>query len=296
MAGKNIDYTIRFQNTGTDTAFNIVITDTLNEDLQANTLQMVTSSHNCKTTVKNNIIFFEFLNILLPDSNVNEPKSHGFISFKIKPKVTVAVNTTIPNKAAIYFDYNAPVITNTAGTFIKPFTVVTLKLVSFSAIPQTDNSTTLFWNTVNEINTKQFVIEHSGDGARFNSITNVFAKGKATNNYSANVADANNSFIYYRLKIVDNDGSFAYSPIIKIDRRKNAVGFSILTNPVKDFIIINTTDKNLNNTQADIINMQGAVVKNFIIKEGSQTLGIKDLPSSIYYLRTVKGNSKFLKQ
>jgi uncharacterized repeat protein (TIGR01451 family) len=295
QAGRYIDYTIRFQNTGTDTAFNVVIKDELSSYLQYNSLEVVAASHTCKTTLKGNTIYFEFLNILLPDSNVSEPKSLGFISFRVKPKaLTTIVN--VYNNADIYFDYNSPIRTNTVKTVVNEMIVLPLKLISFSAVLQNDNSTTLYWNTANEINTKQFVIEQSSDGARFNSITNVFAKGKANNNYSANVADANNSFVYYRLKIIDNDGNFAYSPIIKIDRRKNSPGFSILTNPVKDFIIINTTDKNLNNTQADIINMQGAVVKNFIIKEGSQTLGIKDLPSSIYYLRTVKGNSKFLKQ
>ena len=294
--GTYIDYTIRFQNTGTDTAFNVVISDTLVEQLLLNTLEVTASSHTCKTTMKSNIVFFEFLNILLPDSNVNEIKSHGFVSFKIKPHASVPAGETINNKAAIYFDYNAPVITNIAGTFIKPFTVVPVKLVSFSAVPQTDNTTALFWNTTNEINTKQFVIEQSSDGVQFNAVGNVLAKGRASNNYSTNVIDINNSLVYYRLKIVDTDGSFAYSPILKIDRRKNSSGISVLTNPVKDFIIINTNDRSLSNTQCTIINTQGAVVKNFTIKQGSQTVEIKDLPSGIYYLRTVNGSSKILIQ
>jgi uncharacterized repeat protein (TIGR01451 family) len=289
--GKYIDYTIRFQNTGTDTAFNIVISDTLDGDLKPNTLQMIASSHNCKATVKDRVVFFEFLNILLPDSNINEPKSHGFVSFKVQPQPTVAVNTTIPNKAAIYFDFNAPIITNTAGTLIKDFTVIPLKLISFSAVPQNDNTTSLYWNTANEINTKYFTLERGNDGLHFNSITNIIAKGKANNNYNATVADASTGIVFYRLKITDNDGSFVYSPIIKIDRRKNAAGFSILSNPVKDFIIISTTDRTLNNTQASIINMQGAVVKTFIVKEGSQTVEVKELPTGIYYLKTINGSS-----
>jgi len=295
-SGKYIDYTIRFQNTGNDTAFNIVITDTLNDDLQPATLQMITSSHNCKATVKDNIVFFEFLNILLPDSNVNELKSHGFVSFRIKPQPTVAVNTTIPNKAAIYFDYNAPVITNTAGTLIKDFTVIPLRLVSFTAVPQTDNTTTLYWNTANEINTKQFVIERGNDGLHFNALATVVAKGRMSNNYSSSVADIGNSIVYYRLKIIDNDGSFNYSPIIKIDRRKNSTGFAVLTNPVKDFIVINTNDRSLNNTTCNIINGQGAVVKYFIISQGSQAIDVKGLPNGVYYLRTVNGSSRILIQ
>jgi uncharacterized repeat protein (TIGR01451 family) len=292
--GNYIDYTIRFQNTGTDTAFNVVISDTLSSDLQWGTLQMTASSHNCKVTIKDNIVFFEFLNILLPDSNINEPLSHGFVSFKIKPQTTVAVNTTIPNSAAIYFDYNAPVITNTAGTLIKEFTVIPLKLISFSAVPQNGNTTSLYWNTANEINTKHFVIERSNDGLRFSAVTNIFAKGKANNNYTASVADAITGMIFYRLKIIDTDGSFVYSPVVKIDKRKNTPGIHVLSNPVKDFIFISTADRSLNNTLVNIINMQGAVVKKFILKEGSQTVEVKNLPAGIYYLKTINGSSRIL--
>jgi hypothetical protein len=200
----------------------------------------------------------------------------------------------IPNKAAIFFDYNAPVITNTAGTLIKDFTVVPLRMVSFSAVPQTDNTTSLHWNTANEINTKNFMIEQSTDGIRFNSILTVMAKGNASNNYNAVIAEFNSGVIYYRLKIVDNNGSFTYSPIIKIDRRKNAAGFSILTNPVNDFIVINTTDRALNNTSCSIISSQGAVVKIFIIREGSQTVNVNGLSNGIYYLRTARGSSRII--
>lgn len=116
--GEYIDYLIRFQNTGTDTAFNVVITDTLSNFLIEETFEMITASHNCKVTRNNNALSFEFLNILLPDSNRNERLSHGFVNFKAKADPGVAPNTSISNFANIYFDYNAPVITNTAVTSI----------------------------------------------------------------------------------------------------------------------------------------------------------------------------------
>ncbi|MEZ4934935.1 MAG: T9SS type A sorting domain-containing protein [Saprospiraceae bacterium] len=56
---------------------------------------------------------FIFDEIMLPDSNVNEPASHGFVKFRIKQKRDLPLNTKIFNKAAIYFDYNEPIITNT---------------------------------------------------------------------------------------------------------------------------------------------------------------------------------------
>jgi hypothetical protein len=59
---------------------------------------------------------FKFDNILLPDSNVNEPASHGFVRYRIQPQDTLALGDSIKNFAAIYFDFNDPVITNTAVT------------------------------------------------------------------------------------------------------------------------------------------------------------------------------------
>ncbi|HMG82686.1 MAG TPA: T9SS type A sorting domain-containing protein [Ferruginibacter sp.] len=117
--GKAINYTIRFQNTGNDTAFNIVVTDTLSNLLQATSLQIINSSKPCKVTLKGNVIVFEFLNVLLPDNTINSVGSNGFVSFSVKPVSTVTVGTTINNYAAIYFDYNAPIITNTASTVIE---------------------------------------------------------------------------------------------------------------------------------------------------------------------------------
>jgi hypothetical protein len=59
---------------------------------------------------------FKFDNILLPDSNINEPMSHGYISYRIKPKSTLITGDTIRNSASIYFDFNPPIITNTFNT------------------------------------------------------------------------------------------------------------------------------------------------------------------------------------
>jgi uncharacterized repeat protein (TIGR01451 family) len=107
-----IDYTIRFQNTGTDTAFNIFITDTLPAVLDAGSLQVGTSSHvHTWELTGQGILKFRFTNILLPDSNVNEPRSHGFVTFRIRPHLPILPGTTITNIANIYFDFNPPVIT-----------------------------------------------------------------------------------------------------------------------------------------------------------------------------------------
>lgn len=109
-----IDYKIRFQNTGTDTAFNITIIDTLSPYVDATTLQLGASSHNYSWTIASgNILRVDFANIMLPDSNVNEPLSNGFFRYRIAQKPNNAIGTLIENQAAIYFDYNPPIFTNT---------------------------------------------------------------------------------------------------------------------------------------------------------------------------------------
>lgn len=109
----SISYQIRFQNTGTDTAFKVVVRDTIEENLDLSTFQMGAASHSYHLTITDGRVFqWTFDNILLPDSNVNEPFSHGFIKFRINPRPGLQIGDTIRNKAGIYFDFNLPVITN----------------------------------------------------------------------------------------------------------------------------------------------------------------------------------------
>lgn len=111
--GTRIDYRIRFQNTGTDTAFAVVIRDTLSPWLDPLTLRTGVSSHPYHFEFGGeNVLVFDFKGIMLPDSNVNLAASQGFVNFSIVVRDSTPLATTIPNKAAIYFDFNEPIITN----------------------------------------------------------------------------------------------------------------------------------------------------------------------------------------
>ncbi len=120
VAGTNgtfLDYKIRFQNTGTDTAFTVVVTDKIHSKLALAEFEMLSASHNYKlNVVDGNILEWRFDNILLPDSNRNEPASHGFVRFRLKTKPGLILGDSVVNQAAIFFDFNAPVITNYAVT------------------------------------------------------------------------------------------------------------------------------------------------------------------------------------
>ncbi|MEP7171647.1 MAG: hypothetical protein ABI855_19905, partial [Bacteroidota bacterium] len=151
-----LDYIIRFQNTGNDTAFAVKILnpiDTFKLDLMS--LEIISSSHifNLNYIPEGNLEF-KFENVLLPDSNINEPESHGFVRYRIHPKTSLAVHDSVTNYAAIYFDHNFPVVTNTALTrivypanFIEMFTTVCDSLISPSG-NYTWYSTGLYFDTI----------------------------------------------------------------------------------------------------------------------------------------------------
>lgn len=109
----DLTYRIRFQNTGTDTAFNIIVRDTLAPWLDPVSILPEVASHPYTwDIVDGHVLKFTFRNILLPDSNVNESASHGFVQFRVSQRKDLPLGTVIPNTAAIYFDFNPPVITN----------------------------------------------------------------------------------------------------------------------------------------------------------------------------------------
>jgi hypothetical protein len=114
-----LSYMINFQNTGTDTAFIVVVRDTLDTHLDETSIHDLFSSHDVTLNAKGNVLEFTFSNINLLDSTHNEKASHGFISFKTKVRKSTPIGTTIPNKAEIYFDYNAPVATNVVMNTLK---------------------------------------------------------------------------------------------------------------------------------------------------------------------------------
>ena len=126
LFGDTLEYTVRFQNTGTDTAFTVRIEDQLAPALDWSTFTPRTSSHPMSVELREDgRAIFLFENILLPDSTTNEPASHGFVKFRIVPKNGLPEETSIENWAGIYFDFNPPIITNTVtNIMVSEFPIV----------------------------------------------------------------------------------------------------------------------------------------------------------------------------
>lgn len=165
--GEYIFYHIRFQNTGTDTAFNIRVIDPLSPKLDLSTLEMLSASQTYTHFISDGpalVVLFD--DILLPDSSTNEPASHGFFKFRIKPLAEYDYETNIPNQARIYFDFNDPILTNEANIIIRqPVGTKDVKdLMTFEVFPNPTNSfltLTMAESDFNRISSYE-IIDHLG--------------------------------------------------------------------------------------------------------------------------------------
>jgi hypothetical protein len=117
MVGKEVHYMIRFENTGTFAAENIVVKDMIDTaKFDITSLIPIDGSHPFVTKISNtNKVEFIFENINLPFGDAN---NDGYVAFKIKTKPTLVVGNSFSNTASIYFDYNFPIVTNTATTTV----------------------------------------------------------------------------------------------------------------------------------------------------------------------------------
>jgi hypothetical protein len=137
-ADKYLHYVIRFQNTGTASAINVRVEHLLDPKLDWTTIQLEGMSHNGRTTITDeSLVTFMFNNIRLPHSAGNEPASHGYIMFKIKPKAnTIDLGDTISATANIYFDFNPPITTNSAlTTYVNTLGTPTYDTTQFVVYP-----------------------------------------------------------------------------------------------------------------------------------------------------------------
>jgi hypothetical protein len=115
-----LDYTIRFQNTGTADAIDVGVENVLPENADPASFELLAASHPVVLEYYDfdRKMRFQFNGIHLPDSTTDEPGSHGFVRYRVRPRTGLTINDSIQNTAAIYFDHNAVVLTNTAVTLI----------------------------------------------------------------------------------------------------------------------------------------------------------------------------------
>ena len=137
---EDLIYTIRFQNTGNDEAYDVVILDTLDTYLDPSSFKILSTSHpkNLLASLEaDRYLTFSFKNIFLPDSTTDFEGSQGYVNYMITPIDGLAEQTKIYNRASIYFDQNPPVVTNTTENILMSDTtsIVELEGVSIRLFP-----------------------------------------------------------------------------------------------------------------------------------------------------------------
>ncbi|MBM1107506.1 T9SS type A sorting domain-containing protein [Aurantibacter crassamenti] len=189
-----LNYIIRFQNTGTASAINVRVTHDLDSNLDWSTFTFTSSSHsNTTSTTNGNEIEFTFDDINLPDSNSNEPESHGYIAFKIKPKSDIQLGDIISGIAEIYFDFNPAIITNTVTTEIvqKADLPLQIQLSSYSNVKcNGENNGIIQVNTIGGLQPYSFELLDSNN-LLIDSSTNSEFVNLPPGQYSVKVTDAN---------------------------------------------------------------------------------------------------------
>jgi YD repeat-containing protein len=160
-----------------------------------------------------------------------------------------------------------------------------LTLLNFTGT-KNNNSVLLTWKTANEINTSHFAVQRSLDAVNFSDINIVPATpGSITKNYSFtdNVAGIKAPKIYYRLKMVDNDGKFKMSNVVLITLVNQELRFTIKPNPAKNYFIITNNTSAQSDALVNIIDFSGrSVLKQTITLSGENKINISALPKGVY--------------
>ncbi len=285
--GKPLDYIIRFQNVGNDTAFNIVIADTLSNKLDWNSLEITSTSHPCDIKQKNGILECYFKDINLPYQAINDAGSNGFVAFKIKTKNNLVIGDSINNKADIYFDFNQPVTTNMAITIVSPTSSTPVKLEYFSLTSKNETNL-LTWKAPSTTGTTNFGIERSNDGIHFNNLGNITASVDRCQ-LPFNFTDEKpfDGKTYYRLNIKDADGNAFYSKVLVAGRTKSGLSINAVVSDRNNTTVYIDASKE-QNIQMKIIAADGRLMynQNKTIEAGNSTvnLQLKNLATGIYTL------------
>ena len=179
-------------------------------------------------------------------------------------------------------------VTGFSGFFVKTAaSVLPLRIINFTGTKQA-NANALNWLTADEINTNQFELERSTDGRSYNTIALIKANGNGSNNYSYtdNTATA---MCWYRLKIMDTDGRFTYSNIVKLNSL-HSNNISVYPNPVQELFTIQGIDRSMLKTTVQLVDATGKLIKNIVITATVQQVNIDNLNKGIYFLRFNNGS------
>jgi len=295
-SGDNLLYTIRFQNTGTDTAFKVVVRDTLDSKLDWSTLRTISASHTYSLTIiEGQYVTWTFDKINLVDSNHNEPLSHGHIVYAVQPRLNVAPGEIIHNTASIYFDYNLPITTNDATTIVQDAnTILPVTLLQFAG-GLVNDKVILNWRVTGATNFDRFEIERSIDSRNYSRIGTQSYNGSTDYKFPDNISGLQSRIIYYRLKMIDSDGEYSFSKVLAIRLELNEGQLIVYPNPAVESTFISFTSFYDGVVSIQLFDQSGKLVlgSNEFVQKGKNVIpvsGIKKLARGNYIIKLTQND------
>ena len=181
-------------------------------------------------------------------------------------------------------------------------TVLPVTLLDFSATYVSSNNVKVAWTTTNEINAAYYEVERSSDGTNFIGVAQVDASSSLdlTHFYSINdqLYNINGNIVYYRLRVVDNDGKYTYSQIIPVKLGQPETSFSVYPNPVDNYAILNLYADKPDNGMLRLIDNSGRQIltKSFTITNGNNSIMVDqlgNLPRGVYIIQVMVNNNLY---
>ncbi len=158
-----------------------------------------------------------------------------------------------------------------------------VRLVRFS-VENKEGSNYLSWQTTEEAGASFFEVQRSADAATFEGIGTVRAKGDSKELMSYTFADPDYlswPHVYYRLRMVDHDGSFTYSPIVVARRTPVSEPFRVYPNPASDMVTVEVPDYNGTALLCRVTDLTGRVV----LEAAGPRLDLRSLPAGLYFIK-----------
>lgn len=242
------------------------------------------------------IVVFGNFGVTSTSGSVSFPRSGVWYNYLTGASITlpsVSLNITLlPGEYYVYVS-RPDVITKVNA--------LPLKLISFNA-KRTAVDILLNWNTENEENVKSFIVERSFNGTEFGNIGTVAAKNIAKADYRFSDADAvfSNQVIYYRLKMLDIDGKFSYSPVVIVNPIKKSSGMTIFPNPVKGRQLNLKMNESVQYLKLKVQDLSGRTIKTYNYPNGIMgTVGsipLGDLSNGVYIINAETNVGTFNQQ
>jgi hypothetical protein len=304
-------YTIRFQNTGTDVAYTVVLVDTLSENLDPATLKLGAASHAYSFSVSGKgrpVLKWTFNKINLPDSSTNQAGSNGFVTFTIKAKTSIGPKTGIANFADIFFDYNDPVRTNTTynvmydippvvnqATALEAGKVLLNKPILASFSPESGKAGTQVILTGNYLDSTQtkIAVRFGDKTAKIISATPTQLVVEAPANVSTSKITVSNE-----AGMATSVKEFAITQEPTAIEPRIAAQIKVFPNPSEGAFVVDYSNVSLLIQKIEVVNALGKVVLSYPVDKNnvkSLALRIKGSPG-VYWLKFTTPEGSFSKK